>query len=107
MSFTIKDKTLFISHTEHSGLRYQNITKTKKKVPSCFSRMPQNKEINTMQRYSNYFFSPNIISKRNDFLTFFKILTIPFKRNFLYYRINFVIVVFLNKWNTQVKCYTV
>lgn len=25
MSFTIKDKTLFISHTEHSGLRYQNI----------------------------------------------------------------------------------
>ncbi len=31
MSFTIKDKTLFISHTEHSGLRYQNITKTKKK----------------------------------------------------------------------------
>lgn len=47
MSFTIKDKTLFISHTEHSGLRYQNITKTKKKVSSCFSRMPQNKEINT------------------------------------------------------------
>lgn len=47
MSFTIKDNTLFISHTEHSGLRYQNITKTKKKVPSCFSRMPQNKEINT------------------------------------------------------------
>ena len=32
MSFTIKDKTLFISHTEHSGLRYQNITKTKEKV---------------------------------------------------------------------------
>lgn len=48
MSFTIKDKTLFISHTEHSGLRYQNITKTKKKVPSCFSRMPQNKEGNTI-----------------------------------------------------------
>lgn len=47
MSFTIKDKTLFISYTEHSGLRYQNITKTKKKVSSCFSRMPQNKEINT------------------------------------------------------------
>lgn len=47
MSFTIKDKTLFISHTEHSGLRYQNITKTKEKVPSCFSRMPQNKEGNT------------------------------------------------------------
>ena len=47
MSFTIKDKTLFISLTEHSGIGYQNITKTKKKVPSCFSRMPQNKEINT------------------------------------------------------------
>ncbi len=41
------EPTLFISHTEHSGLRYQNITKTKRKVPSCFSRMPQNKEINT------------------------------------------------------------
>lgn len=47
MAFTIKDKTLFISHTEHSGLRYQNITKDKEKVSSCFSRMPQNKEINT------------------------------------------------------------
>lgn len=31
MSFTIKDKTLFISHTEHSGLRYQNITKNQEK----------------------------------------------------------------------------
>lgn len=36
MSFTIKDKTLFISHTEHSRLRYQNITKTKKKVSPAF-----------------------------------------------------------------------
>lgn len=36
MSFTIKDKTLFISHTEHSGLRYQNITKTKKKYHPAF-----------------------------------------------------------------------
>lgn len=36
MSFTIKDKTLFISHTEHSGLRYQNITKPRKKYHPAF-----------------------------------------------------------------------
>ena len=30
-----------------SQFEFNNITKTKKKVPSCFSRMPQNKEINT------------------------------------------------------------
>ena len=46
MSFTIKDKTLFISHTEHSGLRYQNITKTGKSIILLFKNAT-NKEINT------------------------------------------------------------
>lgn len=35
MSFTIKDKTLFISHTEHSGLRYQNRKKYHHAFQEC------------------------------------------------------------------------